>query len=83
MLKNHPESLPDCQIAFCKQFELYIMVVEVTKNMNEYRSRRSQQPENVNFAPIIRGLRIDIFDRGQVLNPFYMCRIELKRKKVG
>ena len=52
-------------------------------NMAVYGSRRSQQPENVNFSPIIRGLRIDIFDRGQVLNPFYMCRIELQKKKSG
>ena len=27
-------------------------------NMAKYVSRRSQQPENVNFEPIIRGLKI-------------------------
>ena len=55
----------------------------MTLNGAEYGSQPSDQPENVNFAPIIRGLRIDIFDRGQVLNPFYMCRIELQKKKSG
>ena len=46
-----------------KVFFLYIyIVVEVTMNMAEYGSRRSQQPANVNFEPIIRGLKSDIFD---------------------
>ena len=31
-------------------------------NMAEYGSQWSQQPENVNFEPIIRGLKSDIFD---------------------
>ena len=31
-------------------------------NMAKYGSRRSQQPENVNFEPIIRGLKSDTFD---------------------
>ena len=31
-------------------------------NMAEYGSRRSQQPENVNLEPIIRGLKNDILD---------------------
>ena len=34
--------------------------------MAEYGSRRSKQPENVNFEPTIRGLKIDIFDWDQV-----------------
>ena len=41
-------------------YYVYI-VVEVTMNMAKYGSRRSQQPENVNFEPIIRGLKSDIF----------------------
>ena len=36
-------------------FIMYI-VVEVTLNRAEYGSQRSDQPENVNFEPIIRGL---------------------------
>ena len=38
---------------------------KVTMNMANYgsrRRRRSQQPENVNFEPIIIGLKSDIFD---------------------
>ena len=31
-------------------------------NMADYDSHRSKQPQNVNFEPIIRGLKIDIFD---------------------
>ena len=38
------------------------VVVEVTLNRAEYGSQRSDQPENVNFEPIIRGLKSDIFD---------------------
>ena len=30
--------------------------------MAEYSSRRSHLPANVNFEPIIRGLKSDIFD---------------------
>ena len=35
---------------------------------------------NVNFEPIIRGLKSDIFE---VLNPFHICRIQLQKKKSG
>ena len=35
-------------------------------NMAEYGSRQLQQPVNVNFEPIIRGLKSDIFDWDQV-----------------
>ena len=67
LLKTHLESLPDCRNEFCTQFELYIIVVEVTLNRAEYGSQRSDQPENVNFEPIIiRGLKNDNFDWGQV-----------------
>ena len=38
------------------------IVVEVTLNSSEYDSHRTDQPENVNFEPIIRGLKSDIFD---------------------
>ena len=31
-------------------------------NMAEYGSRQSQLPANVNFEPIIRGLKSDTFD---------------------
>ena len=34
---------------------------EVTMNMAEYGSWQSQQPANVNFEPIIRRLKSDIF----------------------
>ena len=49
-------------------------------NMVKNGSWRSQQFENVNFEPIIRGLQSDIFE---VQNPFLICRIQLQRKKVG
>ena len=39
-------------------------------HMAEYGSRRSQQPANVNFEPILKGLESDIFDSDQVSNPF-------------
>ena len=42
------------------------IVVQVTLNMAEYGSQRPDQPENVNFEPIIRGLKSDIFDSDQV-----------------
>ena len=61
LLKTHLESLPDCRNEFCTQFELYIIVVEVTLNRAEYGSQRSDQPENVNFESILRGLKRDIF----------------------
>ena len=35
-------------------------------NMAKYGCRRSKQPENVNFEPIIRGLKSDTFDWDQV-----------------
>ena len=37
------------------------IVVEATLNRAEYGSQQSDQPENVNFEPIIRGLKTDIF----------------------
>ena len=30
--------------------------------MAEYGSQQSEQPQNVNFEPIIRGLKSDIFE---------------------
>ena len=35
---------------------------------------------NVNFEPIMRGLKSDIFE---VENPFLICRIQLQKKKMG
>ena len=35
---------------------------------------------NVNFEPIIRGLKSDIFE---VQNPFHICRIQSQKKKSG
>ena len=35
---------------------------------------------NVNFEPIIRGLKSDIFE---VYNPFHIYRIQLQKKKSG
>ena len=47
---------------------LYYVYVEngITMNMAEYGSRRSEQPQNVIFEPIIRRLKSDIFDWDQV-----------------
>ena len=42
------------------------VVVEVTLNRDEYGSQRTDQPENVNFEPIIRGLKDDDFDWDQL-----------------
>ena len=44
---------------------MYI-VVEVTLNSAEDGSQWSDQPENVNFEPIIRGLKDDDFDWDQL-----------------
>ena len=54
-------------------------LVEVTMNMAKYCSRRSEQPENVNFEAVIRGL--DIFDWDQVKILFIYARFNCKRKK--
>ena len=35
---------------------------------------------NVNFEPIIRGLKSDIFE---VQNPFHICRIQSQKKRSG
>ena len=44
-------------------FVLFIyIVVEVTMNMAENGGQQSQQPAKVNFEPIIRGLKSNIFD---------------------
>ena len=50
---------------------LIFTVVKVTLNMAEYATSwqsnwRSEQPKNVNFEPIIRGLKNDSFDWEQV-----------------
>ena len=38
---------------FLRALYYVYMVVEVTMNMAEYGSRRSQQPANVNFEPML------------------------------
>ena len=55
----------------------------MTLNRAEYGSQRSDQPESVNFEPIIRGLKSDIFDLDQVQNPFHISSIQLQKRKVG
>ena len=50
-------------------------------NMAEYGSRRSEQPQNVNFEPIIKGFKNDIFDWDRVYNPFHICKIQLQKKQ--
>ena len=50
---------------------LIFTVVKVTLNMAEYATSwqsnwKSEQPKNVNFEPIKRGLENDIFDWEQV-----------------
>ena len=47
--------------------------------MAEYGSQRSDQTENVNIEPIIRGLKNDNFDFDQ----FHISKIKLQKKKVG
>ena len=46
-------------------YYVYI-VVEVTINTAKDGSQQSEQPENVNFEPIITGLKSDIFNCDQV-----------------
>ena len=55
--KRHSLTVKTC-FAHSLSFILCI-VVEVTMNLARYGSRRSQQPENVNFEPNIRGLKSD------------------------
>ena len=58
--KRHSLTVKTC-FAHSLSFILCI-VVEVTLNRAEYGSQRPDQPENVNFEPITRGLKSDIFD---------------------
>ena len=55
-------------------------IVEATMNMAEYGSQRSEKPQNVNFEPIIKGFKNDIFDWDRVYNPFHICKIQLQKK---
>jgi len=43
-------------------YTIYIVVGMTMMNMAEYGIQWSEQPQNVNFEPIIRGLNSDIFD---------------------
>ena len=56
------------------------IVVEVTLNMVEYGSQRLEQPQNVNFEPIIRGLKSDIL---KCKIRFIYVGFNCKRKKGG
>ena len=60
-IQNHSLT---AKMRFAHSLSLYLIciVVEVNMDMADYGSRRSQQPENVNFEPNIRGLKSDIFD---------------------
>ena len=53
-------------------------------NMAEYGSWRSQLLGNVNFEPIIRGFKSDIFTETKCKIGFiYVCMIQLQKKKSG
>ena len=45
-------------------------------------SQRSEQPNNINFEPIIRGFRNDIFDWDQVKYPLHVYMQKKKRVKI-
>ena len=49
--------------------------------MAEYGSQRTEQPENVNFEPIIRGLKSDILTWNKCKIHFLYVRFKCKRKK--
>ena len=66
----------------CTLYYVYI-VVEATLNRAEYGSQRSDLPKNVNFEPIIRGLKSDNFNWDQVWKMkirFIYVRFNCKRK---
>ena len=48
-------------------FVTFLVVSPVRLNMVGYSSQRSEQPQNVNFEQMIRGLKSDIFDLEQSL----------------
>ena len=50
-------------------------------NMAEYGSQRSEQPENVNFEPIKRSLKIDILTETKCKICFIYVGVNCKRKK--
>ena len=51
------------RFAHSLSFILYVyIVVEATMNRTEYGSQQLDQPENMNFEPITRGLKSDTFD---------------------
>ena len=70
LLKNHLQSLPTAKIRFAHSLSFKICIYKCSSwgdiNTAEYASRRPQQPTNVNFEPITRGLKSDIFDWDQV-----------------
>ena len=59
------------------------IVVEVTLNKAEYGSQRSHQPVNVNFEPIIRGLKMIFLTGTKCKTRFIYVRFNRKTKKWG
>ena len=51
--------------------------------MAEYGSRRSEQPQNVNFEPIKRGLKVIFLTGTKCKIRFIYLRFNCKRKKWG
>ena len=52
-------------------------------SMAEYGSRRSQLPANVNFDPILRGLKVIFLTETKCKIRFIYVGFNCKRKKVG
>ena len=56
----------------------------MTMNLTiKYGSRRSQQPDNVNFEPIIRGLKVIFLTETKCKIRIIYVRFNCKRKKWG
>ena len=56
----------------------------MTMNLTlKYGSRRSQQPDNVNFEPIIRGLKVTFLTETKCKIRIILCKIQLQKKKSG
>ena len=54
----------------------------MTLNRPEYGSQRSDQPENVNFEPIISGLKVIFLTETKCKIRFIYVGFNCKRKKV-
>ena len=67
LLQNYLELLLPKRVLHIVWALYYVyIVVEVTLNRAKYGSQQSDQPENVNFKPIVWGLKSDIFDWDKV-----------------